>query len=185
MFRSYLLVAFRNLIRNRISSLINLLGLAIGMAAFVLIIQYVRFELSYDDFHVKQETIFRIQQDRYNKGELTTQWAAGCSAVGQALYENFEEVENFTRFQKIHGVFSFGEIGSNHSQDSHRDMVERAKEYIAAGDIFQANLSQRIGSTFDGDAFEVYRILTKINPSPFAFFFGFPEFQLVSCSPIW
>jgi putative ABC transport system permease protein len=91
------------------SSLVNILGLSIGMAAFVLIIQYVRFELSYDDFHEKQEVIFRIQQDRFNQGELTTQWAAGCSAVGQALYENFEEVENFTRFQKIDGVLTYGE----------------------------------------------------------------------------
>jgi len=109
MFRNYILVAFRNLFRNRISSLVNILGLAIGMAAFVLIIQYVRFELSYDDFHEKQDVIFRIQQDRFNQGELTTQWAAGCSAVGQALYENFEEVENFTRFQKFNGVMTYGE----------------------------------------------------------------------------
>ncbi len=109
MFRNYLLIAFRNLFKNRISSIVNILGLAIGMAAFVLIIQYVRFELSYDNFHEKQDVIYRVQQDRYNKGELTTQWAAGCSAVGQALYENFEEVENFTRFQKMNGVFSIGE----------------------------------------------------------------------------
>ena len=109
MFRNYLLITFRNLIKNRISSIVNILGLAIGMAAFVLIIQYVRFELSYDDFHEKENVIYRVQQDRYNKGELTTQWAAGCSAVGQALYENFEEVENFTRFQKLNGVFSVGE----------------------------------------------------------------------------
>jgi putative ABC transport system permease protein len=109
MFRNYLLVAFRNLFRNRISSLVNIIGLAIGMAAFVLIIQYVRFELGYDDFHEKQDVIYRLQQDRFNQGELTTQWAAGCSAVGQALYENFEEVENFTRFQKIGGVMTYGE----------------------------------------------------------------------------
>jgi putative ABC transport system permease protein len=110
MIRNYLLVTLRNLVKNRISSVVNILGLAIGMAAFVLIIQYVRFELSYDDFHAKQDAIFRIQQDRYNKGELTTQWAAGCSAVGQALYEHFEEVEDFTRFQIWNGVFSYGDV---------------------------------------------------------------------------
>ena len=52
MLRNYLLVALRNLSRNRLSSLVNILGLAMGMAAFILIIQYVRFELSYDDFQV-------------------------------------------------------------------------------------------------------------------------------------
>jgi putative ABC transport system permease protein len=109
MFRNYLLIGIRNLFRNRISSVVNILGLAIGMAAFILIIQYVRYELSYDDFHERGDHIYRVQQDRYDKGELSTQWAAGCSAVGQALYENFEEVESFTRFQIWNGVFSFGE----------------------------------------------------------------------------
>jgi putative ABC transport system permease protein len=109
MIRNYLLVAIRNLGRNRISSLVNILGLAMGMAASVLIIQYVRFELNYDNFHEKQDVVYRLQQDRFNQGELTTQWAAGCSAVGQALYENFEEVENFTRFQKMNGVMTYGE----------------------------------------------------------------------------
>ena len=109
MFRNYLLVALRNLFINRISSLVNIIGLAIGMAPFVLIIQYARFELSYDNFHEKQDVIFRVQQDRYNQGEITTRWAAGCSAVGQALYENFDEVENFTRFQKMNGVMTYGE----------------------------------------------------------------------------
>jgi len=109
MFRNYLLITFRNLVKNGVSSLVNILGLAIGMTAFVLIIQFVRFEISYDDFNENQDLIYRVQQDRYNKGEITTQWAAGCSAVGQALYENYEEVENFTRFQKMDGVFSYGE----------------------------------------------------------------------------
>ncbi len=109
MIRLYLTVAFRNLISHRVSSFVNILGLAIGMTAFILIIQYVRYELSYDDFHAKGERIYRIQQDRYNKGVITTQWAAGASAVGQALYENFPEVENFTRFQIWGGVFSIGE----------------------------------------------------------------------------
>jgi putative ABC transport system permease protein len=109
MIRNYLLVIVRNLLRNRVSSLVNIVGLAVGMAAFILIIQFVRYELSYDDFHVNGDRIFRIQQDRYNKGVVTTQWAAGCSAVGQALFEHFPEVENFTRFQKIDGVFAYGD----------------------------------------------------------------------------
>jgi len=110
MLRNYLQVAFRNLFRNRISSIVNILGLAIGMAAFILIIQYVRFELSYDDFHEKRDRIYRIQQDRYDQGKLSTQFAAGCPAVGQALFENYEEVENFTRFRIWNGVFSYGDI---------------------------------------------------------------------------
>lgn len=103
------MVAFRNLYKYRAYSIINIAGLAMGMAAFILIIQFVRFELSYDNFHSGADRIYRVQQDRYNKGVVTTQWAAGCSAVGLALYENFPEVENFTRFQKISGVMSHGD----------------------------------------------------------------------------
>ncbi len=109
MLRNYFQVAIRNLFHNPISSVVNISGLVIGMAAFILITQYVRFELSYDNFHEKGDRIYRIQQDRYNKGVITTQWAAGCSAVGQAMYENFPEVENFTRFQKWNAVLSYGE----------------------------------------------------------------------------
>jgi putative ABC transport system permease protein len=109
MIRNYLMVTIRNLLKNRISSFVNIAGLAIGMAAFILIIQFVKNELSYDKFHENADRIYRVQQDRYNKSELTTQWAAGCSAVGQALFTNFPEVENFTRFQKWNGVFSYGE----------------------------------------------------------------------------
>ena len=109
MIKNNFLVALRNLKKDLLPFIINILGLAIGMTAFILIIQYVRFELSYDDFHQKGDRIFRIQQDRYNKGELTTQWAAGCSAVGQALYENIPEVENFTRFTIWDGVLSYEE----------------------------------------------------------------------------
>lgn len=110
MFKNYILVAIRNFFKNRLFSLINVLGLAIGMAAFILIIQYVRYELSYDDFHENKDQIYRVQQDRYDNGELSTQWAAGCSAVGQALYENFSEVEDFTRFQIFNGVLSYGDV---------------------------------------------------------------------------
>ncbi len=64
MFRNYILVALRNLFRNRISSLVNILGLAIGMAAFVLIIQYVRYELRYDSFHDRGYYVERKRHHR-------------------------------------------------------------------------------------------------------------------------
>ena len=126
MFRTYLLVAIRNLLSQRVSSIVNILGLAIGMAAFVLIIQYVRYETSYDNFHARGERVYRIQQDRYDKGVLSTQWAAGASAVGQALHENFPEVEDFTRFQIWGGVFSKGDI-----------KFREEKIYIADTSFFQ------------------------------------------------
>ena len=70
------------------------------------------------------------------------------------------------------------------SKEQYMDIVRRAKEYIAAGDIFQANLSQRIAAQIGGrDPFEIYKLLRDINPSPFAGYADFGDYQIVSSSP--
>ncbi|MBA7541466.1 hypothetical protein ES705_33780 [subsurface metagenome] len=60
MIRNYILVAFRNLIRNKVHSIINIGGLAIGVAMFILIMMYVRHELSFDKFHKNYERIYKV-----------------------------------------------------------------------------------------------------------------------------
>ena len=62
-------------------------------------------------------------------------------------------------------------------------MVEKAQEYIAAGDIFQVVLSQRLAVPFKLPPFSLYRSLRRLNPSPFLFFLDFGGFQLVGSSP--
>ncbi|HLL94350.1 MAG TPA: ABC transporter permease [Spirosoma sp.] len=97
MFRNHLIIAWRNIVRNKTFSVVNILGLAIGIAACVLILQYVSFELSYDNFHTKGDRIYRVRQDRYNEGKLSTQWAAGAQAVGNSFKAAFEEVEDYVK----------------------------------------------------------------------------------------
>ena len=92
MLRNYLVIAYRNLLRHKVFSLINILGLAIGMAVCLLIFQYVSFEMSYDQFHENKTDIYRIRLDRYDKGELSTQWAGGSAAVGHAAKDKFPEI---------------------------------------------------------------------------------------------
>ncbi|HEY3796988.1 MAG TPA: anthranilate synthase component I [Caulobacteraceae bacterium] len=62
-------------------------------------------------------------------------------------------------------------------------MVEKAKEYIRAGDVFQVVPSHRFRRSFPLDPFSCYRALRRTNPSPFLFFLNFPDFQLVGSSP--
>jgi anthranilate synthase component 1 len=62
-------------------------------------------------------------------------------------------------------------------------MVERAKDYIRAGDIFQVVASHRFSAPFGLDAFAFYRALRKLNPSPFMFYLNFGDFQLAGSSP--
>jgi len=73
---------------------------------------------------------------------------------------------------------------SNFHPEQFKRAVERAKEYIRAGDIFQVVLSQRFESEFSGDALDFYRCLRFINPSPYMFCLKFgADFALVGSSP--
>lgn len=72
---------------------------------------------------------------------------------------------------------------SNCSKAQFITMVEKAKEYIFAGDIYQVNLSQRLEATVNNSPLAIYARLRRINPSPFAGYFNFGSWHLVSCSP--
>jgi anthranilate synthase component 1 len=61
--------------------------------------------------------------------------------------------------------------------------VRRAKEYIAAGDIMQVVLSQRLSQPFDANPLSLYRALRSLNPSPYMFFYDFGDFHVVGASP--
>jgi len=72
---------------------------------------------------------------------------------------------------------------SNTKRERFMEMVERAKEYIRAGDIFQVVLSQRFTAPFTLPAFALYRALRRVNPAPFLCFLDFARFQIVCSSP--
>ena len=72
---------------------------------------------------------------------------------------------------------------SNTPKERFFEMVERAKDYIRAGDIFQVVLSQRFSAPFPLPAFALYRALRRINPAPFLCFLDFGLFQIVCSSP--
>jgi len=72
---------------------------------------------------------------------------------------------------------------SNTPEQHFLDMVERAKEYVRAGDIFQVVLSQRFTSAFTLPPFALYRALRRVNPAPFLCYLEFGDFQIVCSSP--
>ena len=97
MFKNYLTITLRTFKKHKVYSFINLFGLAVGITAGFIILQYVYYEFNYDTHLQNRENIYRIQQDRYNKGELTTQWAAGCAGIGPDLKEAFPEVDKYVK----------------------------------------------------------------------------------------
>jgi putative ABC transport system permease protein len=100
MLKNYFKVAWRNIAKQKGYSSINIVGLAIGIAACLLILQYVSFELSYENFHTKKDRIYRVQQDRYDNGKLSTQWAAGAYAVGNSFKDAIPEIEDYVKLLK-------------------------------------------------------------------------------------
>src|SRR5687768_10101565 len=110
MIKNYLTSAIRYISRNKVFTAINVMGLAIGMSACMLITQFVLHEFSYDDFHAKKDRIFRVQLDRYNKGEIATRWASGCAGIGPDLKTHFPEVEHYVRLRRIDPLLANGDI---------------------------------------------------------------------------
>jgi len=76
-----------------------------------------------------------------------------------------------------------GEPASNMTGDQYREMVRRAKEYIAAGDIFQVVLSQRLSTPLDCPPLDVYRALRQLNPSPYMYFLKLGDACVAGASP--
>ena len=97
MIKNYLKTAWRNIVRQKAYAGINIAGLAIGIAACLLILQYVSFELSYEDFQVNKDRIYRVRQDRYDNGKLSTQWVSGAFAVGNSFKDAIPEIEDYVK----------------------------------------------------------------------------------------
>jgi putative ABC transport system permease protein len=97
MFKNYFKTAWRNLMKNKVFSFINIVGLSIGLAACLLILQYVSFELSYDQFNKNADDIYRIVNDRYQYGKLVQHGTITYSAIGKAMQDDFPEVVDHTR----------------------------------------------------------------------------------------
>jgi len=75
------------------------------------------------------------------------------------------------------------QIVSNFTHEDYLKAVARAKDYIAAGDIYEVNLSQRLSAPLATTPFDLYRRLANTNPAPFAAYFDTPDAAIVSCSP--
>ncbi len=95
---------------------------------------------------------------------------------------DFERTLPYGR-ESVEALGELGEPVSNTSRAEYHDMVNRAKEYIAAGDVFQVVPSQRFSAPFRLPPFALYRALRRTNPSPFMYFLDFPGFSIVGSSP--
>ncbi len=129
------------------------------------------------------------------KGEVTVvapAWVSGGlsarAAYAQAAERVMDAVRDLERAMPT-ATRDLGEAGevappkSNFTRDAYKTAVEKARDYIRAGDIFQVVPSQRWAQEFRQPPFALYRSLRRTNPSPFMFYFNFGGFQVVGASP--
>ena len=107
MIKNYLTIALRSFFKHKTFTVLNVLGLSLGMVASLLILQYVKYERSYDAFNSKAHDIYRVNYNQWQNGKLRFECAAAVPAVGPALKNNFPEVKRFTRLFPVSGIASY------------------------------------------------------------------------------
>ncbi|WP_420320387.1 ABC transporter permease [Flagellimonas sp.] len=108
MFRNHLKIGFRNLLKHRVFTLINIGGMTVGMTCFILIALYIQYELSYDQHHEKVDRIYRVSQiQKGNDFRGTDRFALAPMPLAPALKEHFPEVEAATTIATYSALFSF------------------------------------------------------------------------------
>jgi len=136
--------------------------------------------------HVKSEIEILTLPVEDDAGEAHAEASARIAAVLAALQEPLPEDVRKARLDTgpgRDGPAGLTDPESNVDRETFMDRVEKAREYILAGDAFQIVLSQRLTGPAPVDPFRVYRALRILNPSPYLFFLDFQDFQLVGSSP--
>lgn len=124
MIANYWNSTYRNLMKRKGFSFINIFGLAVGMASSLLILTYVAFEFSYDKMHANHETIFRVES-QFHEGEvLTDDWASSSFGYAPAMKENLAGVEDYTRIVCLldpEQIVKYGELTLREGQIAYAD----------------------------------------------------------------
>ncbi|QHT67039.1 ABC transporter permease [Rhodocytophaga rosea] len=141
MIHNYLIIAWRNIRKNKVFSFINMMGLAIGMAACLLILEYIIFETSYDQFHSKGGQIYRVITQ---PEESETYVATANAPLGPSLKAEFPEVANYTRFLYTGGVVTITQHQTGKLASYHEDKLAYVDSTFL--DMFSYSLAANTGT---------------------------------------
>lgn len=113
MFKNYLKIAWRNLLRNKSFSVLNIVGLSIGLAVTTLIVIWVNFEIGMDQFHENKNRIYQVYNQHPVNGEIWT-WNSTPKIMGPIIQEDYPEVESAVRLQEdSEFLFAQGDVRIN------------------------------------------------------------------------
>jgi len=122
MIRNYLTIALRNLRKNRIFSLINIFGLAIGLTCCLLIAAYISDETSYDSYPAQSANIYRVSLGVI--GHSMEAYPSVDIAVGPGMKQAFPEIKACTRLEQLGGVFVSDPTGTRQTKEQHLSFVD-------------------------------------------------------------
>jgi len=151
-------------------------------AHFLMIDELVAFD------HQEKKSWIIVCPGARNAGTERVDWSEKYDEAEDEINKIMSLVNSYKSLVKTNNQYLMTnnqiEITYEMKKNEYMDIVKRAKEYIAAGDIFQANLSQRV-SAYIGDKsrWNFYKTLSSINPAPFAAYLDFGDYQIVSSSP--
>ncbi len=169
MIRFFLKTTFRNIFRQKVYSIINILGLAIGMAAFILIMLWVEEELSYEQNHENANNIF-LTYKGYSIGGKTEYNASICFPLGPHVKENFPEAKNVVRVVNQGATISyedkvFNEYGFVFADKDFFDLftyeVKQGNPEKFFEESHNAVISESISEKYFGDENPIGKILTR------------------------
>jgi len=169
MFKNYIKIALRSLLRNRIYSSINVFGLSLGLACFIIIALFVQYEFSYDTFHEKSDRIYRIIKKDLNQSLLGISKAANTAGpLDEVLMNDFPEVEYATQLKRASSFISYedqlfqedGIFVSNHFFDVFSFGVIRGDTEAPLANPNSIVLTEDLAVKYFGDANPVGKTIT-------------------------
>ena len=149
MLKSYLKIAIRNIVKNRLVSAINILGLSIAFAGALVVFLFIEFATTANGFHEKKDRIFMIENIIDRNGNLQ-EWGDSPEAMGEALAIDFPQVEEFTRVKYSRAPFRVGE-----------KVIEEQIQYVDPGFFNVFTFPLKSGNTGDLKRKESVYLTTK------------------------
>ena len=172
MLKNYLKSALRILKKHKAYSFINIIGLSIGMACFTLLMLYVKYELSFDNFHENSNRIYRTIMDlhTWNSSDLT-EWAITSAMLAPTLMEEFPEVEYATRLRNSMGQLRYkeknfngtGKYGDENFLNVFSFKLIEGDKKRALVEPFTIVLSEKFAEKFFGNDHPIGKVMTFIN----------------------
>ena len=172
MFRNYFKIAIRNLLRHRVYSVINVMGLAVGMAIFILILSYVQNELSYDSFHERSDQLYRLMRVQKMDGRMSPSFFVPAP-LAPALLNDFPEIIHAVR------MTGTGRLTINYKDKSFVEKrliladspffeafsfpLVRGNPRTALQDKYSVTITEEIAEKYFGDEDPIGKVLTCTN----------------------